>query len=33
MARNWLDMTYFTPAEFDTLVAARKAKALRTPIP
>jgi mono/diheme cytochrome c family protein len=33
MAHNWIDVTYLEQAEFDTLVAARKAKALKKPVP
>ncbi len=33
MAHNWIDVTYLEQAEFDTLVAARKAKAINKPVP
>jgi len=33
MAHNWIDVTYLEQAEFDSLVAARKAKAVKKPIP
>jgi len=32
-AHNWIDVTYLEQAEFDSLVAARKAKAVKKPIP
>lgn len=33
MAHNWIDVTYLEQAEFDSLVAARKAKAVKKPVP
>ncbi|WP_309670239.1 cytochrome c [Gemmatimonas sp.] len=33
MAHNWIDVTYLEQGEFDSLVAARKAKALKKPVP
>jgi len=33
MAHNWIDVTYLEQTEFDSLVAARKAKAVKKPIP
>ena len=32
MAHNWIDVTYLEQAEFDSLVAARKARAAATPV-
>ena len=33
MAHNWIDVTYLEQVEFDTLVATRKARAVRKPVP
>lgn len=33
MAHNWIDVTYLEQDEFDKLVAARKAKAAKKPVP
>lgn len=33
MAHNWIDVTYLEQAEFDKLVAERKAKAAKKPVP
>jgi hypothetical protein len=33
MAHNWIDVTYLEQAEFDRMVAGRKAKAAKKTIP